>query len=62
MLKVCEVEENAIVGIMLLLKEDEHCNKMIKWIDKNPNTMQQDILLQASRIRRQNLTSVTPEV
>ena len=46
-LKVCELDEDEIVGTVLLLKTDEQAQKLIGWIDQNPTATTSEIIYQA---------------
>lgn len=50
LLKVCEVEEEGAIAIMLLVKEEELAEQLIQWIDENPMAVESEILEKALRL------------
>ena len=50
LLKVCEIDEEGIVGIMLMLQEEDQVRQMIDWIDQNPTASKSQILMQVAEL------------
>ncbi|MDD5823390.1 MAG: hypothetical protein PUD55_03020 [Firmicutes bacterium] len=50
LLKVCEVEEEGAIAIMLLVKEEKLAEQLIQWIDENPMAVESEILEKAIRL------------
>lgn len=50
LLKVCEIDEDGIVGIMLMLQEEDQVRQMIDWIDQNPTASKSQILMQVAEL------------
>lgn len=50
LLQVCELEENQIMAVGLILQEDEQIEELAKWIDENPLVSPTEIVRKAVEI------------
>lgn len=58
LLKVCEMTEEGVMGVMLSLQQDEQLKRLAYWIGENPNATQNEIIRMAISISEEDGESI----